>query len=347
MFPSVMAAETPAVSIIIPLYNAERWILETLASVRGQTFTGWEIVVVDDGSSDNGPAMVAAEGARDPRIHLYKQANAGPAVARDLGMRQAKGDWILFLDSDDLLPVGRLSRDLAVARDNPHCKAVAGATEWFSEDGKIDHRALLAHDKHLNLWRHQFHAVFNFAAILVRRDIYHTSGGFSADRSVHYAEDYDYTLRLLEQCEMAQIEDIGVRVRKHGSNRSTLAERTVIDHTLEVIRRTWRRYGVELSVAEADRLLRFWRQEPAVLTLADCKDVIRLQGLLAGAYLRKRPDARSSVARIWEQTLALRLNEARFTKAEESGLLRFEAEERGHLGASKIRLRLFKMRWRR
>jgi glycosyltransferase involved in cell wall biosynthesis len=280
-----MAADIPVISIVIPLYNAGRWILETLQSIRAQTFTQWEIVVVDDGSTDDGPAMVQAEAAREARIRFFRQANAGPAVARHFGAQQVRGEWLIFLDADDLLPPERLAKDLAAARQNPQAQVIAGSVEWFSADGKVAHQGLLADDPEVNRWRHQFHAVLNFSAQLVRREAYLACGGFSPDRSVFYAEDYDYTLRLLEQTELAQVKGISLRVRKHESNRSTLAERTVIEHTLEVIRRTWQRYGVELTVEQAERLFRFWRQEPSSLNLADLQELSGLQASLAEAYL--------------------------------------------------------------
>lgn len=342
-----MAADIPVISIVIPLYNAARWVLETLQSVHAQTFTQWEIVVVDDGSTDDGPALVQAEAMREARIRFFQQANAGPAVARHFGAQQARGEWLMFLDADDLVPPERLAKDLAAARQNPHAQVIAGSVEWFSMDGKVAHQGLLAADAELNRWRHQFHAVFNFAALLVRREAYQACGGFNPDRSVFYAEDYDYTLRLLEISEFAQVTGISLRVRKHESNRSTLAERTVIEHTLEVIRRTWQRYGVELTVEQAERLFRFWRQEPSSLNLADLQELTGLQTSLAEAYLKKRPTAQATTSRVWEQTLALRLVEAQLPKAQERAVLQAEAGARGQLAAGRIRLRLFKLRWRR
>lgn len=342
-----MAAETPVISVVLPLYNAGRWILETLQSVRVQTFTAWEIIIVDDGSTDEGPALVQAEADRDPRLRYVQQANAGPAVARHFGAQQARGEWLLFLDADDLLPPERLARDMAAVRQNPGAQVIAGSVEWFSADGKVAHQALLAADPELNRWRHQFHAVFNFAALLVRREAYLACGGFSPDRSVFYAEDYDYTLRLLEQTELAQVTGISLRVRKHEGNRSTLAERTVITHTLEVIRRAWQRYGVELTTTQADLLFRFWRQEPGSHNFAELQTLAGLQAALAKAYAQKRPAAQAIASRAWEQTLALRLAEAQLPSAQESAVLKAEAATHGHLAAGRVRLRLFKLRWRR
>src|ERR1017187_2762295 len=87
------------VSVIVPLYNKSTWIDRCLDSILGQTFTHFEIVVVDDGSTDDGPAKVAARG--DERIRLIRQANAGPGAARNRGVSEARGELIAMLDADD------------------------------------------------------------------------------------------------------------------------------------------------------------------------------------------------------------------------------------------------------
>lgn len=342
-----MDSGSPVISIVIPLYNAGRWIMETLHSIQTQSVEQWEVIVVDDGSSDDGPALVEAAAIKDPRLRLLRQANAGPAVARHYGAQQAQGQWLMFLDADDLISSERFARDLGVAQENPRSSVIAGSVEWFSGDGQVSHKGLLAADPELNRWRHQFHAVFNFSALLMRRDAYLTSGGFNPDRAVHYAEDYDFTLRLLESVEFTQVNAISVRVRKHETNRSSLAERTVIEHTLEVIRRVWQRRGLDLSPEQADRLFRFWRLEPSTLSGEELRALVSEQNSLAEAYLKKRPIVREAVQSAWEQTLTLRLLEATLPSSEESALLRLEAAERGQLSALRIRLRLLKRRWRR
>lgn len=339
-----MATNPPVVSIIIPLYNAGRLILETLGSIRAQTMDDWEVIVVDDGSIDDGPALVEALAAKDPRFRLFRQTNAGPAVARHYGVLQARTRWMMFVDADDLLPPDRLSRDLAVLQANPQSSAVAGSVEWFVGDGKAVHQGLLSASPEVNRWRHQFHSVYYFAALTMLREAYLACGGFNPDRSVFYAEDYDLTLRLLESVEITEVAAISLRIRKHDTNRSTLAERTVIEHTLEVICRVWKRKGVELSLEQTRQLFLFWRQEPSTLTVADLEQVIRLQTTLGHHYLKSRPVAAGVIAKVWEQTLALRLFGAKLSPEREADLLKLEAQERGRLTVWRVRLRLFRLR---
>jgi glycosyltransferase involved in cell wall biosynthesis len=101
----------PLVSIITPVYNAARWLTETLDSVRSQTLTDWEHILVDDGSTDNSGSIVEAAVREDSRFHLLRTAhNEGPAKARNIGLESARGRFIAFLDADDLWLPEKLSR---------------------------------------------------------------------------------------------------------------------------------------------------------------------------------------------------------------------------------------------
>lgn len=89
------------VSIITPLYNSERFVGQTIESVLAQTYPNWEMIVVNDGSQDQGAEIVRQYTAKDPRIRLFEQPNSGCAAARNHGLREAKGRYYCFLDSDD------------------------------------------------------------------------------------------------------------------------------------------------------------------------------------------------------------------------------------------------------
>lgn len=88
------------ISVIIPLYNKEKTILSTLNSIRNQTLRNWECIVVDDGSSDNSCKII--EELHDERIRLIKKKNGGPSSARNFGLQYAKGEWIIYMDADDV-----------------------------------------------------------------------------------------------------------------------------------------------------------------------------------------------------------------------------------------------------
>jgi glycosyltransferase involved in cell wall biosynthesis len=101
----------PLVSIVTPVYNAARWLPETLAAVRAQTHTNWEHIVVDDGSTDGSVDLIEAAIAEDPRLRLLRTSGRqGPSVARNLALDAARGRFVAFLDADDLWLPEKLSR---------------------------------------------------------------------------------------------------------------------------------------------------------------------------------------------------------------------------------------------
>lgn len=101
------------VSIVMPAYKAERTVAEAIQSVQAQSYPHWQLLVVDDGSPDGTADVVAELAKTDPRIELVRQANAGPAMARQKALDHARGRYIAFLDSDDLWLPGKLERQLA------------------------------------------------------------------------------------------------------------------------------------------------------------------------------------------------------------------------------------------
>ena len=96
------------VSIIIPVYNAEKYLMETLDSVLTQTYSSWECIIVDDGSTDTSKNIALDFCLDDKRFKYYYQTNSGPSVARNNGVEYTQGDHIQFLDADDVLLPERL-----------------------------------------------------------------------------------------------------------------------------------------------------------------------------------------------------------------------------------------------
>jgi glycosyltransferase involved in cell wall biosynthesis len=119
----------PRVTVLIPAYQVERYIDEALASARAQTVRDLEIIVVDDGSTDETAAIVARHAALDPRVRFICQDHAGISAARNRGLAEARAPWVALLDADDVAVPGRLERQLAFLDANPDV-AVLGAYGW-------------------------------------------------------------------------------------------------------------------------------------------------------------------------------------------------------------------------
>ena len=120
------------ITVAIPAYNAERWLRETLDSAFGQTFPAHEIIVVDDGSKDGTEEIARSFG---DRVRYIKQPNQGVSAARRTAIREATGDWIAFLDSDDLMAPEKLEKQVALIEANPSLVVVYSAFTYLYEDG--------------------------------------------------------------------------------------------------------------------------------------------------------------------------------------------------------------------
>ncbi|MCQ2211391.1 MAG: glycosyltransferase [Paludibacteraceae bacterium] len=122
------------VSIIMPAYNTEKYISESIQAVLNQTYTNWELLIVDDCSTDSTTAVV--ESIKDPRIHLLKnEHNSGAAVSRNYALREARGRWIAFLDSDDLWDATKLEKQITFMEANNYAFSYTSYEE-IDEDGK-------------------------------------------------------------------------------------------------------------------------------------------------------------------------------------------------------------------
>lgn len=133
--------DRPSVSVLMPVYNGASFLEASLQSVLAQSWRDFELVVVDDGSTDESPAMLARFAASDPRIRVIRQTNGGISRALNAGLAAARGDWIARLDSDDLMLPNRLERQLAFVRAEPD--AVAAGSYYEIIDGAGAVRGLL------------------------------------------------------------------------------------------------------------------------------------------------------------------------------------------------------------
>lgn len=188
----------PTVSVVIPAFNAEKYIEQALNSVQAQTYADWELIVVDDGSQDNTGAIVQRFAQSDNRIKCIKQENKGLGSARNVGIRAARGKFVAFLDSDDLWLVEKLALQVTVARQQ-QADVVFSAGYIFSENDITNEGNTFHALEGLLVGKSFFDLLFAgnmipVLSVLVRREVLAKSELFEEGRS--YCEDYDLWLRL-------------------------------------------------------------------------------------------------------------------------------------------------------
>ncbi|MBW4608850.1 MAG: glycosyltransferase [Hassallia sp. WJT32-NPBG1] len=215
----------PKVSVIIPAYNALAYLAETVDSVFKQTFSDWELLIVDDGSSDGTAAW--ARQITDSRVRLICQKNQGSSVARNTGITAAKGEYIALLDADDLWEPTKLEKQVRFLEENPSIGLVDTWTILINQKGKSTGRIIVSSAEG-DVWKQlvQFKPVCCCDSTpLIRRSCFDNVGLFNPD--LPYLEDLDMWIRLAGRYEFAAIKEPLVRYRQHPQSKSTNCKGTL------------------------------------------------------------------------------------------------------------------------
>ena len=181
------------ISVITPTYNRARFLPAAVASVLSQTFGDFELIIVDDGSEDNTPDVLKPFFA-DRRVRYVYQENQGQSHARNLALKQATGDFIAFLDSDDVWAPDKLEKQLAVFRANSEVDIVHGDEATINEQGSVvSLQNMRRYSGRITRYLLADNSV-SITTALVRRRCFDEMGGF--DTSVGVADDYELWLRF-------------------------------------------------------------------------------------------------------------------------------------------------------
>ena len=237
-----MSAGTPLVTVVIPARNAQAWLADCLASVRGQSGDfALQTVVVDDGSTD-----ATADIARlQPGVTCLTQPQRGPSAARNAGSAAAQGEFIAFLDADDLWPPGKLAAQLHILRQSPSAALVFGDCRQFDSGGPWPRTELEAGDRGAVAWgsgplvpdayARLLHDNFiTTGSVVLRRAVLADVGGFAED--LHLVEDLDLWLRIARRHPISWCDHVCLLRRRHAANTSRDAEAMGLAF-LEVLRR--------------------------------------------------------------------------------------------------------------
>jgi glycosyltransferase involved in cell wall biosynthesis len=219
--PIADANDRPLVAIVIPVYNAERYLDETLRSARTQTLTAIEILVVDDGSRDGSLDIAKSHATEDARVRVVSIPNGGAPAARNVALRLAEAPFVALLDADDISLPERVERQVRFLLANPDV-AVLGTHGWrIGQDG----RELGVFDvgpvdrEHFASLRARDEVIYLLASsVMVRREVALAVGGF---RDVKYAEDADLWTRIADDHIVLAISDRLVRYRIHPASDSS------------------------------------------------------------------------------------------------------------------------------
>jgi glycosyltransferase involved in cell wall biosynthesis len=222
----LLLVKIPRVSVIIPAYNCDRYIQQAVESVLDQTYSDYEIIVINDGSTDQ-----TAEALQPycDRIRYYYQENQGAGLARNRAMRLARGKLIAFLDADDFFLPDKLVTQVARFDADPPLGLVQSGWRTVDQDGVvISDVQPWEYLPNLDLEAFFMHKPVRPSAMMVRREWCEHIGGFGS--STLFAEDLDFALRLaLHGCKAAWIQEIHACYRQHDSNSMSSGYRVIRD----------------------------------------------------------------------------------------------------------------------
>lgn len=216
----------PIVSIVVPCFNLAKYLPETLNSVLHQSYTQWECIIVDDGSSDDSAAIAKIYASRDDRFKLISLENGGVSRARNIGVDASQGDFILLLDADDIIMPHYIATAISAFEADPSLTIVYGKAERFGKQNSWDLPD------------------FSLGTMLARNCLY-ISCLFKKSDFVPFDstfktgfEDWDFWLSILENNEnpkVLRLPDLCFRYRTRKSSRNTQVTEDVLDNIRQLL----------------------------------------------------------------------------------------------------------------
>jgi glycosyltransferase involved in cell wall biosynthesis len=209
---------TVEISVLMPVYNTARYLHSALTSIAEQTFRNFELLVTDDGSTDESARILKEFGSTEPRMRVVRRANRGIVATRNELLEQASGEFLAWMDSDDVAVPERLARQLAEFRRNPALVCVGGAALCVDPDDMplhVERFPLTDTDIKAGQWEG---GGMRFPTTMMRTATALEVGGFRAPFAI--GEDLDFLMRLGERGALGNLNDVLLRYRLHPAGTS-------------------------------------------------------------------------------------------------------------------------------
>ena len=208
---------TPTVSVVMPVFNGERFLRQALESILNQSLGDFEFVIIDDGSTDASSSIIASYSRRDPRVRVYRQENRGIVESLNRGCALAQGKYIARMDADDVCALTRLERQVTFLDANPLVGLVGcGIYDNIDVNGAVLYTSYLPEDNDTIQRTLVERWCFLHPSIMFRSELHQTVGGYR--KEFEGAEDHDFILRILERAQAHNLQErlISYRVNPNG-----------------------------------------------------------------------------------------------------------------------------------
>ena len=212
-----MPAMKHAMTVLMPVYNRARYLRSAVESIRSQTYGDYEFLIIDDGSTDASPEILAHYAATDSRIRVVTQENRGVIASLNRGFHESAGEFIARMDSDDMARPRRLAMQLDFMLAHPHIALVGGAIEVIDSMGRpFEIVRLPETPERLRYHMRNLGCALAHPTVLFRRQAVLDAGGLRP--AYRHAEDYDLWLRMLDKHDFANLPDVLLSYRRHEAS---------------------------------------------------------------------------------------------------------------------------------
>lgn len=228
----------PKVSIVLSAYNGDPWIDECIQSILGQTFEDFELIIIDDGSTDGTWGRINAY--KDDRIRTFKQENCGIAAAANRGVGYARAPYVARIDQDDVMMPTRLEREFAYLETNPHVALVCTYAQLIYDriiSNDLYRAPLSSKTLHLRL---VFECPVVQPSVMFRTDVFRKLGGYDEDKRIYGADDFDLWTRMAKDHKLKCLAEPLTRYRVRPASFSH--SNKSIDHNVLISERSLHRY---------------------------------------------------------------------------------------------------------
>lgn len=236
--------QSPLISVLMPVYNSEQYVAQAVESILSQTFTNFEFLMIDDGSTDASLKILTAFAARDKRIRLTSRDNQGVSQTRNELLSQAKGKFVAVMDSDDIALPERFAYQVEFLQSNPDVVCVGGAHEVIDEKGRLlTCLELPQHNDQIQQLALAGHGSICHPCAMIRRASLIEIGGY--DELLLTAHDLDLWLKLGEIGALANLKETVLKYRLHTKSISEQNQTLQRKEAQVACEQAWQRQGIE------------------------------------------------------------------------------------------------------
>jgi glycosyltransferase involved in cell wall biosynthesis len=270
------ALAAPRVSVLLPVYNGGRYLAGAIESILNQSYRDFELLIVNDGSTDGSAAVIAHYQELDGRIRVHTQPNQGFCAALNNGLALVRGEYIARMDADDVSLPERLVRQVAFLDDHPEVGVLGGAFRLMDEGGQLGLVVRFPAEHNVLVWLLLFCCPLGHPTVMMRSRVVRGVSGY--DPQMAYVEDYDLWRRLKGQTRFSNLPETLLHYRQHvGSftdrystivltrsldiSQALMGELLGCDVSREVVRRLWTREleSVDQMREASQMIYRTWR----------------------------------------------------------------------------------------